>query len=140
MQDRGLESGVPAAAESPTKFDVFGAAATLYRTITGKLPYATQKLKNVREAFNRPPDPPMAPEGQPEIPATLQTVLLKALEVDRELRTPTAQQFANELRHARAAAARDGQIASEQPCTCLMVGAPKLDGPSLQNDHQGTKP
>jgi formylglycine-generating enzyme required for sulfatase activity/tetratricopeptide (TPR) repeat protein len=76
--------------------DVYALGVTLYECVTGRVPFegetAARVFAQVLEGT-----PPSPRRRNPSISRDLETVLLAAIEKDRERRTPTAQAFAEDL-------------------------------------------
>lgn len=78
--------------------DVFALGAILYELATGRMPFGDPPtLRGARKRLWRDPVPPRA--LNPEVPPWLQEVILRALEVDPDLRTPSAAQLGFDLAH-----------------------------------------
>ena len=86
--------------------DVYGAAATLYRMITGHLPPGT---------LDRLADDPLPTGPWPGVPPPLKAILLKALALKPEDRYPTAEAFMLALEQYIGAAPAERAPAHEAP-------------------------
>ena len=86
--------------------DVYGAAATLYRMITGHLPPGT---------LDRLADDPLPTGPWPGVPPPLKAILLKALALKPEDRYPTAEAFMLALEQYTGAAPAERAPAHEAP-------------------------
>lgn len=86
--------------------DVYGAAATLYRMITGHLPPG---------ALDRLADDPLPTGPWPGVPPPLKAILLKALALKPEDRYPTAEAFMLALEQYTGAAPAERAPAHEAP-------------------------
>ena len=86
--------------------DVYGAAATLYRMITGHLPPG---------ALDRLADDPLPTGPWPGVPPALKTLLLKALALKPEDRYPTAEAFMLALEQYTGAVPAERAPAHEAP-------------------------
>lgn len=86
--------------------DVYGAAATLYRMITGHLPPGT---------LDRLADDPLPTGPWPGVPPPLKAILLKALALKPEDRYPTAEAFMRALEQYTGAAPAERAPAHEAP-------------------------
>ncbi|MHC5022013.1 MAG: protein kinase domain-containing protein, partial [Planctomycetota bacterium] len=76
--------------------DVYALGATLYECLVGQTPHAGTSMYEVLEQVLRE-EPPPPSRRNPEVPRDLETIVLKALEKDREQRYPTAQALADDL-------------------------------------------
>jgi eukaryotic-like serine/threonine-protein kinase len=78
--------------------DIFSLGAVLYELTTGHLPFGNPSSRaGMRQRLYHEPKPPRA--LLPHIPAWLQEIILKCLEVDPDHRYQTAGQLAHALRH-----------------------------------------
>ncbi len=78
--------------------DLFALGVTLYQLATGKLPFGTPISNNGMK--RRLYQEPAAPRSlNPQLPRWLQEIILRCLEVDPNLRHPTAAQLAFDLMH-----------------------------------------
>ncbi len=76
--------------------DVYSLGVTLYRCITGAVPFQGKSMEAVfHQVLNSSPIPPR--KLRPGIPSDLETVILHAMEKDPERRYQTATAFANDL-------------------------------------------
>ena len=78
--------------------DLFALGVTLYQLATGSLPFGTPGSNNgmKRRLYQEPPAPRSV---NPGVPRWLQEIILRCLEVDPNLRHPTAAQLAFDLLH-----------------------------------------
>lgn len=99
-----LEGGV----ELDERADVYALGATLYEALAGRVPFEADSLAGLAQLIAR--DDPVPPRSlRPELPRDLETVLLTALERDRDRRYADAAAFADDLDavlHLRPIAAR----------------------------------
>lgn len=78
--------------------DLFALGVTLYQLATGKLPFGTPTSNSGMK--RRLYQEPVAPRSLiPSVPRWLQEIILRCLEVDPNLRYPTAAQLAFDLMH-----------------------------------------
>ena len=77
--------------------DVYGLGATLYRILCGQPPFASAEGLDAIRATR---DEEVEPLGRlaPNLPADLQTIVMKCLEKDPKRRYPTARDLAEDLR------------------------------------------
>ena len=79
--------------------DIYALGTILYEMLTGVPPFTAETTKQILLAqLTQPPRPPR--ELRPEIPATVEAVILHTLEKDREQRPQTMLHLAYELRDA----------------------------------------
>lgn len=76
--------------ELDQRSDLFSLGTTLYRALTGRHPFASPRLPDtLRNVCTQPVTPPRTVD--PDIPAALETVVLRALEKDPSRRFDTAR-------------------------------------------------
>ncbi len=90
-------SGDPDAVD--TRSDVYSLGVVLYELLTGKLPYAIERAP-VHEAVRmiREDEPSRLSTHVRTLRGDVETIVLKALEKDRERRYPRAQELADDIR------------------------------------------
>jgi predicted Ser/Thr protein kinase len=78
------------------KSDVYGLGALLYTLLTGRPPFKGETpILTVKEVIDSPVPPPRT--INPEIPAPLERIVLRALSKDRARRYPSAEPFGRDL-------------------------------------------
>jgi serine/threonine protein kinase len=119
--------------QADERSDVYGMAVTLYQMISGRLPFPADSLSGLLDAFERLPDPPVAPPAQLWVPPQVQDAILAALAVDPSLRTASARRMASQLREARRGARVSPPTRPSEPppiSRCLVVGRVPEGGPT----------
>jgi eukaryotic-like serine/threonine-protein kinase len=111
-QARGAPAG-PAA-------DIYSTGIVLYEMLTGSVPFSGDTpvevaMKHLREV----PEPPSA--ARPEIPASLDSIVLRALAKDSDARYGSAREMDADL--ARVAAGLSVSPATEEAATSVLKGA-----------------
>jgi nucleotide-binding universal stress UspA family protein/predicted Ser/Thr protein kinase len=82
---------------SESRSDIYAIGAILYRLATGAYPFGRPNLLSVHKRLFQPPLPPRA--HTPEIPAWLQEIILRCLEIRPDDRYATAKRVAYALSH-----------------------------------------
>lgn len=91
--------------------DIYSLGVVLYEMLTGRVPFDGDAIAVMHQHVTKPPPPPAG--LNPQIPAEVQNVLLKALEKDRTRRYGSARDMATALQ--RAAHVRVAQSVSVPP-------------------------
>ena len=110
--------------EADARADVWGLGVLLYEALTEELPFEAESLMALSRAVLSPPPAPRS--LRPDVPPALEALCLRALNPDREGRTPDAAAFARELREGLAgrtpeAGARRGLWIALAACTTLAL-------------------
>ncbi len=111
--------------------DVYSFALIVYEMLTGKLPFEGPNTQAVMVSRLTTAPWPLR-EVNPNIPESMERVVMRALVKDRDNRTPSAGQFVAELEAALAG--RDPLATQAQrsaSTTPVPVGPPPIPGPAL---------
>jgi serine/threonine protein kinase/Tfp pilus assembly protein PilF len=112
------------AEELDARSDLFSFGLVLYEMATGRRAFVGGSPGTIFDAIlNRAPVPPL--RINPELPAKLEKMILKALEKDRKLRYQTASDFKADLQRVK----RDTDLARTS-------GASRLGGPGQEADRR----
>ncbi len=79
--------------------DIFSLGVTLFQLLTGMLPFRSDSIPGLMQKISAEPHPPLR-VVRPDLPASLGTVIDRALEKDPELRYRSGAEMAQALRDA----------------------------------------
>lgn len=85
---------------SESRSDIYALGAILYQLATGHYPFGRPNLLSLAKRLATPPLPPRC--HRPELPAWLQEIILRCLEIRPEHRYATAKEIAHLLTHPEA--------------------------------------
>lgn len=85
---------------SDSRSDIYAIGAMLYQLATGQYPFGRPNLLSLAKRLVQPPLPPRC--HRPDLPAWLQEVILRCLEIRPERRFATAKEIAHLLAHPEA--------------------------------------
>jgi len=85
---------------SESRSDIYAIGAILYQLATGQFPHGRPNLLSLAKRLSLPPLPPRC--HKPELPAWLQEIILRCLEIRPERRFATAKEIAHLLVHPEA--------------------------------------
>jgi serine/threonine-protein kinase len=108
-----------AGAISP-RTDVFALGTILYEILTGQAPHPGETLMEIYGRIIRN-DPVPPKRMNPNVPADLQTIVLKCLEKDPRRRYPTAKEFADDLKRHLAGEPIEARPAGFATRTCRVL-------------------
>jgi eukaryotic-like serine/threonine-protein kinase len=117
------------AKELDARTDLFSFAAVLYEMATGAVPFRGESSGLIFEAIlNRPPLSPL--RVNPDVPPTLEDIINRGLEKDRELRYQGAKEMRAELLRlkrdtetGRAGLANSGTVLTREPSSSTFAAA-----------------
>ncbi len=103
--------------EADARADIYGLSVVLYELLTGRLPFpASPPGASTRLGAHESPIPPRT--YNPHLPASLETVLLRALDRDLTIRYPRMDLFVNDLKQVMQSLKQAAQ--AEHPVTVRM--------------------
>ena len=82
---------------SDSRSDIYAIGAILYQLATGQYPFGRPNMLSLAKRLMMPPLPPRC--HRPELPAWLQEIILRCLEIHPERRFATAKEIAHLLTH-----------------------------------------
>jgi len=85
---------------SDSRSDIYAIGALLYQLATGHYPFGRPNLLSLAKRLVQPPLPPRS--HKPDLPAWLQEIILRCLEIRPERRFATAKEIAHLLAHPEA--------------------------------------
>lgn len=85
---------------SESRSDIYAIGAILYQLATGQYPFGRPNLLSLAKRLATPPLPPRC--HRPDLPAWLQEIILRCLEIRPEHRYATAKEIAHLLAHPEA--------------------------------------
>jgi serine/threonine protein kinase len=114
--------------ELDARSDLFSFGIVLYEMATGVLPFRGETAGVISEAIlNRTPVAPM--RFQPELPAELERIIIKALEKDKDLRYQNAAELRADLKRLRRDASSSRNAAMSDPAgSGSVAGAAESSG------------
>jgi len=116
-----------------TRADVYSLGVMLYQMLSGEVPFKGSSIPAIMKKHLTADVPTFSSRGI-EVPAQIEAAVRHALEKDPRYRTPSADEFANELRGAMSSASatlkRTGESAEIDPSKTL-VSAPRTEQGSV---------
>jgi len=110
--------------EAKPAADVYALGVVIYQLLTGRLPWEGTTLAEL--AIRRENERPLPPSSyDPEVPETLSTAVLRALEGDPERRYTTARELASAMRTGLSGA--EPPLPASEAATRAMTGGPPTD-------------
>src|SRR5436190_964528 len=110
--------------EAKPAADVYALGVVIYQLLTGRLPWEGTTLAEL--AIRRENERPLPPSSyDPEVPETLSTAVLRALEGDPERRYTTARELASAMRTGLSGA--EPPLPASEAATRALTGGPPTD-------------
>jgi serine/threonine protein kinase len=123
--------------EAKPAADVYALGVVIYQLLTGRLPWEGTTLSEL--AIRRENERPLPPSSyDPEVPDTLSTAVLRALESDPANRYLTARELASALRTGLSGG--EPPMADSEAATRAMMGTPTESTRRLPVTEPGTAP
>ena len=120
-----------------TRADVYSLGVMLYQMLSGEVPFKGSSIPAIMKKHLTAEVPTFSSRGI-EVPAQIEAAVRHALEKDPRYRTPTADEFANELRGAMSSASatlrRTGESAEIDPSKTL-VSPPRTERGSVSKSR-----
>lgn len=102
-----------------SRSDIFALGVILYQLATGKLPFGRANLLSLKKRLHETPIPPRY--HNPDVPAWLQEIILRCLELHPKDRYPTAKQVGYLLKHPKAVELTELAHRTERPGILLRL-------------------
>jgi serine/threonine-protein kinase len=113
--------------------DIYSLGVMLYQMLTGEVPFKGSSIPSIMKKHLTLDVPPLSTKGV-DVPPQIEAVIRHALEKELKYRTPSADEFARELREAMATASaalrRTGETAQvDASKTLVLPSSPKHSTP-----------